>query len=217
MAQPTSFTKTIAAASANNIALSQTPAGAGNLTINGSAASGGVATLDTQRRLIITSAGNDSGRTFTVYGTNGHGLAIVDQFAGANAAAAQSNLDFLTVTRIAVDAATAGAVTAGTNTTGSSHWVRVNQHIDPIAIFIQCDIASGTPTYQIDYTMDDFWTPAPPVGVAVTPVPKAYTSTLSAQTGAANLTLTIPCSGWRVTLTAIGGVSVKADQAGITN
>src|SRR5579875_2257412 len=114
------FTKTMAAGSANGIAQSQSLAGAGNLVLNGATVSGGVATLDTQRRVILTSSGNDSGLTWTVYGTNDTGQAIVDRFAGANAAAAVSNFDFTMVTRIAGSGATAGTVTAGTNSTGSS-------------------------------------------------------------------------------------------------
>ena len=51
---------------ADSISQSQTPSGAGNLTINGAKASGGVATFDSARQVTITSAGNDSARTFTV-------------------------------------------------------------------------------------------------------------------------------------------------------
>ena len=101
---------------ADSISQSQTPSGAGNLTINGAKASGGVATFDSARQVTITSAGNDSARTFTVTGTDVNGFSISEAVTGANASAATSTKHFKTVTQIAVDDATAGAVTAGMNT-----------------------------------------------------------------------------------------------------
>jgi hypothetical protein len=104
------------AADADGVANSQTPSGAGNLTINGAKASGGVATFGAARQVTITSAGNDSGRTFTVTGTDANGDSVSEAVTGANADVATSSKHFKTVTQIAVDDATAGAVTAGMNT-----------------------------------------------------------------------------------------------------
>lgn len=154
MGLPINVSKSLAAASANNIALSQSLGAAGNLTINGSAATAGVATLDTARRVILTSAGNDSGLTWTVTGTNQTGNLIVDKFAGGNIAAAQSNYDFLTITSIAGSAATAAAVTAGTNTVGSTPWIGVNWHSPIINIGIGVQV-TGTVNYTVQHTFDD--------------------------------------------------------------
>ena len=104
------------AADPDGIATSQTPSGAGNLTINGAKASGGVATFNAARQVTITSAGDDQARTFTITGTDVNGNALTEAVAGADTAAATSTKHFLTVTQIAVDDATAGAVTAGMNT-----------------------------------------------------------------------------------------------------
>jgi VCBS repeat-containing protein len=104
------------AADADGIATSQTPSGAGNLTINGAKASGGVATFNAARQVTITSAGDDQARTFTITGTDVNGNALTEAVAGADTAAATSTKHFLTVTQIAVDDATTGAVTAGMNT-----------------------------------------------------------------------------------------------------
>ena len=100
------FTKTLtlslASASANNIAASQTPLTGGNLTINGAAASGGVATLDVARRVLISTLGGDNtGITFTVYGTGNNNLVQNEAILGGNSAAVYTNHDFKTVTRIA--------------------------------------------------------------------------------------------------------------------
>src|ERR1700744_4680398 len=106
------ITKTLAAAVANGIALSQALGGAGFLMLSGSLVSGGVAVLGSQRQVIITSAGNDSGLTWTVIGTDDTGNPIKDQFAGANVGVATSNLNFATVTSISGSGATASTVTA---------------------------------------------------------------------------------------------------------
>jgi hypothetical protein len=102
---------------ANNICASQSPGGAGNLTINGTLASAGVAYLGEPRPVYITSAGDDSGITFTVYGTsfsaNGGVFAQVETVTGANASVVQTNNLFWTVTRVAVSDASAAAVTVG--------------------------------------------------------------------------------------------------------
>lgn len=112
----------LAAASANNIAQSQDPSGAGNLTLNGSAVSGGVATLDNARRVGITSASDDSALTFTITGTDRYGRAqteIVTGASGTPSTVAESKKDFLTVSNVAVSG-NSGAVTVGTTAKASS-------------------------------------------------------------------------------------------------
>jgi hypothetical protein len=144
----------LAAASANNIALSQTTAGAANLTLNGSLVSGGVATLDKPRRILITNAGNDSALTFTVYGTWFNGQTISETVQGTSGSSVATTLDFATVTRIAVSGATSvSGVTVGTNGVAGSSWVRLDSWADSNTA-IQCNV-SGTANYTVQVTMDD--------------------------------------------------------------
>ena len=82
-------------------------------TIGGALASGGVATFDVPRNVIITSAGNDSGATFTVTGTDGYGNAVAENITGANAGAASGKKAFKTVTAVAISTDSAGNVTVG--------------------------------------------------------------------------------------------------------
>jgi hypothetical protein len=154
MGLPIVFTRTLAAASANNISVSQSP-GTAAITITGSAATGGVATLDTQRRVIVTSGGNDSGINFTVTGTNQAGFPISDTFAGANVGAAQSNLDFLTVTKIVQSGSVASTITVGTNGVGSSLWQIINWNADPSSIGFVVELRSGAANFTLQYTFDD--------------------------------------------------------------
>ena len=154
----------LAAASANNIALSQTVSGAANGVINGSLASGGVATLDQPRRVLITNAGNDSGITFTVYGTWFNGQIISETVQGTNGSTVATTLDFATVTRIATSGSTsASGITVGTNTVAGSRWVRLDSWANP-AVNLQTEV-SGTVNYTIQTTNEDPNDPFNPVAL----------------------------------------------------
>lgn len=103
------------AADADSICQSQTPAGGGeqNLTINGANASGGVATFTASRKVTITSAGTDDGRTFTIVGTDINGDAQTESITGPDTTAVTTTAYFKTVTQVTVDDDTAGAITVG--------------------------------------------------------------------------------------------------------
>jgi hypothetical protein len=142
-----------AAAAANNIALSQSPA-AGAITLNGSLVSGGVATLDVPRRVIITSGGNDSGITFTVTGTNRFGGALSESGPGGNIAAMSTSQDFKTVTSVTHTGTVAGTVTVGTSGVTSSEWIQINDKatvMTPIGIAVA---VTGTVNYTVEYTYE---------------------------------------------------------------
>lgn len=153
----------LSAASANAICLSQTPA-AGALTINGALATGGVATLDAPRRVLITAVGNESAKTFVITGTDLTGQVIRESITGPNATTAQSILDYKTVTSITISATAAAALTVGTSSVASSAWVRFDEWA-PSSISIQCSV-SGTVNYTVQQTLDDPNSPTSPVALA---------------------------------------------------
>lgn len=110
--------------SATNIAQAQAVAGAADLTLNGTLVNGGVAYLTSPalaaRSVAITSAGDDTGITFTVYGAvdivPGFGYMMGSEtITGADTDVAATRTRFYTVTRIAASGAAAGNVSAGTN------------------------------------------------------------------------------------------------------
>lgn len=140
----------LAAGSANSIALSQTPGAAGALTLNGSTVSGGVAILDNQRRVLITTA--DTTHTFTVTGTTPTG-AVISEVVGPISTSAYTAQDFKTVTSVTINGAATAAVTVGTNAIASTPWVRFDDYA-PGSVSIQCDV-SGTVNYTIQQTLDD--------------------------------------------------------------
>lgn len=149
------ISRQLAAAAVGAIAASQTTAGAGNLTINGTLASNGIATLDVQRTVGITSGGNDSAVTFTIFGTDGQGRVISESLAGPNANTVSSVLNYLTVTRIAVNAAVASAVTVDTVGTGASQEIVLDQYLKPFSVGIAAELASGSANFTVQYTLDN--------------------------------------------------------------
>jgi hypothetical protein len=163
--QPISATVgSLTAASANAICLSQTPGAAGPLTLNGALVSGGVAVLDVARRVLITAAGNESAKTFTITGTSYNGQTQSETITGPNATTAQSVLDYKTVTSVVISAAAAGAITVGTSGVASSRWLRLDNWAFP-QVGIQCNV-SGTVNYTVQQTLDDPNDPTNPVSIS---------------------------------------------------
>lgn len=106
---------------AANIAASQTPGSATNMTLTAGTGTTSVTfgnqtcvKLDIPRNIRVVSAGNDSGITFTVSGFDQYGQAMTETITGANAGTASGKKAFLYVYQIATSGAAAGAVTVGT-------------------------------------------------------------------------------------------------------
>lgn len=143
----------LATADADGICQSQTPLAGGAMTINGALASGGVATLDVPRRVLITATGNESSRTFTLTGTSSnYSGTITETIAGPNATTAQSVLDYSTVTVVSIDAASAGAITVGTNGVASSPPLPLDVHGLP-QVSLQVNV-TGTVNFTVQQSLD---------------------------------------------------------------
>lgn len=212
----------LATASANNIAQSQTPGGAGNLTLNGSAVSGGVATLDVARRVLITTTANETAKTFTITGTDRAGRTITETMTGPNNTTGFTLQDFKTITQIAVSAATTGALTVGTNGVGSSRWIGLNYLVQQFEVSIRVKVVSGSVTYTIEKTNDDLmgaYTPgnSGPVFVqAVLPAIVFPDPLLSQYTISGETNISSPCTAVRATIVAgTGTIDLAVLQAGV--
>lgn len=217
-------------ATANGIVTSQTLGAAGTLTLDGALVSGGVATLDVARRVIITSAGNDSGIDWVLAGGNRNGVAQSETISGASTAAAESVLDYKTVTSITGSGATASTVTAGTNGTGSTEWVLDNPAAPYFAVSVGVHILSGTATFTVEHTYDDpnaGLNPGNSAGVAgpqdfsIAPgsnvPPVAWPdATANGKTADVETSFIAPVMAHRLTITAgAGNVIMQSIQAGI--
>lgn len=137
------------------IAASQSPGGAGLVTINGSAVTAGVATI-TPQPVVITSAGNDSGITFTVTGTDANGTPISEVVTGSNGATASSINQFATITSVRVSGATAAAITIGTGAIQYSPWLIIGAQRNNFTYQVRSFLPAGTAAanYDIQTTSD---------------------------------------------------------------
>ena len=152
--RPKLVTFTMAALDRNGISVAQTMGAAGNLTITGVLATGGVATLDVPRRVGIYAAGDESGKTFTVYGTSRNGSTISEAITGPNATTVNGTKNYKTVTRVAVDAATAGDVEVGTCALADTQVIPVSCYDSVISYDVH--LSSGASLkYEFKYTLDD--------------------------------------------------------------
>lgn len=145
--------------SANGICLSQTPGAAGNLVLNGALASGGavafanasqgIATQGIHAYFIdITSAANDSARAFTITGTDPDGKAQTEARAGPNTGTVTSVKYWRSISSIAIDAASAGALTLGINSVGQFVSQTVSLDLYEPQTTVAMDI-SGTINYDV--------------------------------------------------------------------
>lgn len=112
------------------------------------------ATLDTGRRVLFTSGGNDSGITFALAGTDSTGNPISETVTGANAGTASSVLDYKTITSIRTSGAVATTVTVGTNGVAASPWVRFSDWNSGSQTTVAA-VVSGTVNYDVQTSMDD--------------------------------------------------------------
>jgi hypothetical protein len=200
----------LTAASDNCISVSQTPGAAGNLTITGTAATAGVATLDTQRRVLLTFAASEVGHTFVVYGTKQGGTSISETVAGTGIGTVATNQDFLTVTRVSISAAATGAINVGTNGVGSTDWQSIDTMRQPVNVAFQAVVGAGTVNYSIQTTVQDV--NMLPSG---TTYPTAFDSVVAAQATNQVGSITDPVSFFRLVINSgTDPVTFTYQQAG---
>ena len=105
-----------AAADTDGISTAAAVADDANLVLGGALASGGSVTFDEPRNITILSAGDDSGISFTVTGTDETASSATESITGANAGTATGSAYFTTITQIAAVGDPAGNVSAGSGT-----------------------------------------------------------------------------------------------------
>lgn len=125
--------------------------------INGTLASGGVASLTTARRVTVVSAGNDSATTFTIAGKDRNGNAFTEAILGANIGTVTTVHDFFQVTGVTSSVAAAGAgASIGTSNTASTAPLVVDQMANPGQFAFLARLVSGAATFGIECSVDDF-------------------------------------------------------------
>ena len=151
MSRPKSITLSPTALDRNGIALTQTPAAGGvqSLTLVGSST-----TFTQPQHVTVYSAGDDTGRTFTVTGTDRYGNAMTESITGVSAGTAAGTKNFATVTSVTTDGNTAGAVEVGWNGLCESQWYVLNYRGDNFNVGIGCTL-TGTATYAVQHTFSN--------------------------------------------------------------
>jgi len=173
-----------------------------------------VATLDKPRRVLITSAGNDSGITFTINGTTFAGAPVSETITGGNAAAVYTVTDFASVTSVTTSGSTASTVTIGTNGVASSSWVCFDNWVTS-NIAIQATVA-GTVNYTIQQSLNDPNDPTYPVAIpSVTWVNSNDTAVVSATATQQSNYIFTPTFSRVVLNSGTGSVTVKYGQTGV--
>jgi hypothetical protein len=160
---PVSVVETVTGANTNTVSTTKQFQTVTRVAISGASAAAvtvgyhdGLATLDVQRRIILTSGGDDTGVTFTLAGTDGTGAPISESITGTNGGAAQSALSYKTVTSILTSAAVATTIQVGTNTTADSVPVRFDDFAGNAQVAIQLDVTGTLSTgATIQQTMND--------------------------------------------------------------
>lgn len=168
---------------ANSIAESQSLPGAGNLTLDGALCVGGVAYLSPNESITITSAGDDSGITFTIVGKDRYGNTQTETWEGPNAGAYESDLFYSEVTQISASGATAGNVTVGNAGITVSEMVLLDAYAQSDTIYQVSPLAGASLTWALQGTLDN---PNDPVSPVSTPDMVWHATTLSAMVSASN-------------------------------
>lgn len=210
--RPVSFSYAPSILSANGIALTQTPVAAGALTLNGALVTAGVATMGNQQRITITPAGNETGKTFVLTGTNRNGNAITESLAGTNATLFSSTKNFYTLTSATISAAAAGAMTIGVSGLGESGPILPDIYISPYNVNVAVTAVTGA-TYKMQYTFDDVQADTWPNGTQIW----NDSATMTGKAAVFQVTLTDPARAVRIAITTAGNpqsLSGVVTQAG---
>jgi len=150
------FDFSLAAADADGVAEDQTLSAGGvqSVTFDGALVVGGIAVFDAQRRVIVTSVGNDSSITFTVTGADESGRPISETIDGANAGVASTTLDFLSVSSVVASGDTANDISVGTSSVGATLPKVLNLADSFMPVGIGCTV-DGTIDYTVQHTYDN--------------------------------------------------------------
>ena len=135
-----------AAIDADGISTAAAGGDGASLVIGGALASGGAVTFDQPRNVTILSAGDDSGISFTVTGTDEAGDSATESITGANAGTATGSSYFATVTAIAAVGDPAGNVSAGSGTTIAAPMFRGRMRLR--GMYVVNTGTAGTTTFR---------------------------------------------------------------------
>ena len=113
-----------------------------------------VATLDNPRRIQILSSGTESGRVFTIVGTDWFGGIVTETITGVTSSAVSSKYSYKTVTSVSISTAAAANISIGTTAYADSAPISMDSWALP-SIMCQIDPLLGSITTNIQISGDD--------------------------------------------------------------
>lgn len=156
MSRPKTLSLTMVASNDDAICASQTPGGAGDLTLDGVLVASGVAVLDVPRHILLTTGADESAKTVTITGTDRYGNVLTASTTlPNNTTKIVTGYNFKTVTGITIDGATTGAIKIGTADSLDSQWIPLNWRVaDAATITIHLSTGANL-TYSTQSTADN--------------------------------------------------------------
>lgn len=154
-----------AAADADLIAVSQTPAAGGEQALT---LTSPVVTLDTPRQVVFTFAASEVGKSFLVTGTRRDGKQLIEAVAGT-AVSATTVQAFATVTEILIDQDSAGAIEVGTATIVTTSWLPLDYIQPDFKVGLVITVGGATADLTVELTLSNLLSrrgndPLPTVG-----------------------------------------------------
>lgn len=151
--RPISFTRSQPAASGTSVAANQLLNASGAITIDGTLASGGVATLTVPAYLTVFSD-KSATVTFVASGTRPGGGTQVESIVVTASGTVTGSLSFATVTSIVADAPTSATISVGNAIPGYTDWIPLDIYTPNQVTTISAK-TSGTVNYSVEYTNED--------------------------------------------------------------
>lgn len=151
--RPISFTRSQPAADGDSVAAVQLLNSSGAITINGSLAVAGVATL-TVPAYITAFSEKSATVNFIVTGTAPNGASQVETLAVTASGTVTGALSFATVTKVVADAPTSATISIGNAVTGYTGWIPLDIYTPNQVTTISAK-TSGTVNYSVQYTNED--------------------------------------------------------------
>jgi hypothetical protein len=151
--RPISFTRSQPAADADSVAAVQLLNASGAITLNGSLAAGGVATLTVPAYLTVFSEAS-AAVNFIVTGTRPGGGEQIETLAVTASGTVTGSLAFATVTNVLASAPTSATISVGNAVTGYTDWIPLDIYTPNQVTTISAK-TSGTVNYSVQYTNED--------------------------------------------------------------
>jgi len=144
----------------DGILASSTPAAAGALTLDGALVTNGIATLSSQRKILIYSDGDESGDTYAVVGQDAAGVAVTESITGPNATTVYSTSTFKTISSITISGAATGNVSIGQVgdhigielTSGSMQWNNISAAVSSTTLSVVTALSGAVAVDNHVYT-----------------------------------------------------------------